>query len=59
MDALVGLDLLKKNRQGEYSLTESAAFLQTTSRARTAFFSQLVENIVPMRADRRRPGFRD
>jgi len=31
MNALVGLNLLKKNRQGKYSLTpESAAFLQNT-----------------------------
>src|SRR5947207_11142658 len=87
MNALVGLDLLKKNRQGKYSLTqESAAFLlskkpgthagffgtiapQLISRwlrlsdivregrpavavnqetEGTEFFSQLVENIVPM-----------
>jgi len=87
MDALVGLDLLKKHRQGKYSLTpESAAFLlsnkpgthagffgtiapQLISRwlrlsdivregrpavsvnqetEGTEFFSQLVENIIPM-----------
>src|SRR6266481_1984421 len=87
MNALVGLDLLKKNRQGKYSLTqESAAFLlnnrpgthagffgtitpQLISRwlrlsdivrkgrpavavnqetEGTEFFSQLVENIIPM-----------
>jgi len=87
MDALVGLDLLKKHRQGKYSLTpESAAFLlsnkpgthagffgtiapQLVSRwlrlsdivregrpavsvnqetEGTEFFSQLVENIIPM-----------
>src|SRR6266571_8003556 len=87
MDALVGLDLLKKDRKGKYSLTaESEAFLisnkpgtlagffqtilprlaskwlQITEVARTGrpvaavneetegteFFSQLVENIIPM-----------
>ena len=87
MNALVGLNLLKKNRQGKYSLTqESAAFLlnnrpgthagffgtiapQLISRwlrlsdivregrpgvavnqetEGTEFFSQLVENIIPM-----------
>jgi ubiquinone/menaquinone biosynthesis C-methylase UbiE len=87
MNALVGLDLLKKNRQGKYSLTrESATFLlnnkpgthagffgtiapQLISRwlrlsdivrdgrptvavnqetEGTEFFSQLVENIIPM-----------
>src|SRR5438874_4359395 len=87
MNALVGLDLLKKDRQGKYSLThESAAFLvssklgthagffgaiapQIISRwlrlsdivregrpavavnqetEGTEFFSQLVENIIPM-----------
>jgi ubiquinone/menaquinone biosynthesis C-methylase UbiE len=87
MNALVGLDLLKKDRQGKYSLTpESAAFLlskkpgthagffgtiapQLISRwlrlsdivregrpavavnqetEGTEFFSQLVENIIPM-----------
>jgi ubiquinone/menaquinone biosynthesis C-methylase UbiE len=87
MDALVGLDLLKKHRQGKYSLTpESATFLlsnkpgthagffgtiapQLISRwlrladivregrpavsvnqetEGTEFFSQLVENIIPM-----------
>jgi 2-polyprenyl-3-methyl-5-hydroxy-6-metoxy-1,4-benzoquinol methylase len=87
MNALVGLDLLKKHRQGKYSLTqESAAFLlsnkpgthagffgtiapQLISRwlrlsdivregrpavavneetEGTEFFSQLVENIIPM-----------
>jgi len=87
MNALVGLDLLKKNRQGKYSLTpESAAFLlsknpgthagffgtitpQIISRwlrlsdivregrpaiavnqetEGTEFFSQLVENIIPL-----------
>src|SRR6266699_2930402 len=87
MNALVGLDLLKKNRQGKYSLTpESAAFLlskkpgthagffgtiapQLISRwlrltdivredrpvvavnqetEGTEFFSQLVENIIPV-----------
>lgn len=87
MNALVGLDLLNKNRQGKYSLTqESAAFLlnnrpgthagffgtiapQLISRwlrlsevvregrpavavnqetEGTEFFSQLVENIIPM-----------
>ena len=87
MNALVGLDLLKKNRRGKYSLTpESAAFLisnkpgthagffgtiapQLISRwlrlsdvvregrpavtvnqetEGTEFFSQLVENIIPM-----------
>jgi SAM-dependent methyltransferase len=87
MDALVGLDLLKKDRQGKYSLTqESAAFLLTNRPGThagffgtiapqlisrwlrlsdivregrpavavnqetegTEFFSQLVENIIPM-----------
>jgi ubiquinone/menaquinone biosynthesis C-methylase UbiE len=87
MNALVGLNLLKKNRQGKYSLTdESAAFLLSKKRGThagffgtiapqlisrwlqlpdivregrpavavnqetqgTEFFSQLVENIIPM-----------
>ena len=72
MNALVGLDLLKKDRRGRYSLTpESAAFLISDKPGTHAgffgtiapqliskwlrltdivreFFSQLVENIIPM-----------
>jgi len=40
MDALVGLELLKKDRQSRYSLTpESQAFLISENRARSPDFS--------------------
>jgi len=50
MNALVGLELLKKNRQGQYSLTpESAAFLVSNKPGTLAkFFPMNMKRLVPL-----------